>query len=226
MLEVPLLPSLVAVIVTVPATLPVTSPPALTVATVGLLLDQDTARPVSGVPFASLGVAVSCTVPPATTLPVAGLTVTVATGTGGTVVTVIAAVPLCPSLVAVIVAAPAARAVTSPRSSTLATFALLVDQITARPVREFPLPSSGVAVSCTVCPTRAVAAGGVTTTWTTGGVVPVLSDAGFSHDCTANATAMVAAKSATKRRRSMCPNVIRPASGASRCEGLAGCFDA
>src|SRR5439155_2090323 len=48
----------------------------------------------------------------------------------------------------------------SPRSSTLATFALLVDQITARPVREFPLPSSGVAVSCTVCPTRAVAAGG------------------------------------------------------------------
>src|SRR5207249_2078422 len=116
MAAVPLWPSLVAVIVAEPAAAPVTRPLVLTVATDVLLLDQDTARPVSGVPFASCGVAVSCTVPPATTLPVAGLTVTVATGTGGTVVTVIAAVPLCPSLVAVIVAAPAARAVTSPRS--------------------------------------------------------------------------------------------------------------
>src|SRR2546422_8444985 len=38
----------------------------------GLLLDQDTTRPDSGVPFASLGVATSCTVPPTVRLAVAG----------------------------------------------------------------------------------------------------------------------------------------------------------
>jgi hypothetical protein len=78
----PLCPSLAAVIVAEPATCPVTSPPVLTVATLGLLLAHVTVRPVSGLPFASLGVAVSCTVAPATTLAVAGLTVTDATGVG------------------------------------------------------------------------------------------------------------------------------------------------
>src|SRR3989449_9930198 len=49
----------------------------------GLLLDHVTVRPDSGVPFASLGVATSCTVPPTVRLAVAGVTSTVATGTGG-----------------------------------------------------------------------------------------------------------------------------------------------
>src|SRR5438034_41345 len=104
--EGPLLPSLVAVIVAVPAALPVTSPLAVTVATAVLLLPQLTVRPDNGLPLASFGVAVSCTVWPTCTDAVLGLTVTDATGT---VLTVIAAVPLCPSLVAVIVAAPAVR---------------------------------------------------------------------------------------------------------------------
>jgi len=60
----PLLPSLVAVIVAEPPAFPVTSPLELTDATALLLEDQVTTRPVSGVPLASLGVALSCTVCP------------------------------------------------------------------------------------------------------------------------------------------------------------------
>src|SRR3989449_3632690 len=96
---VPLWPSLAAVIVAAPALTPVTRPLADTVATAVLPLDQLTVRPVSGLPFASFGVAASCTVCPTNTLAVVGLTATEATGT---LVTVIAAVPLWPSLAAVI----------------------------------------------------------------------------------------------------------------------------
>ena len=68
-------------IVADPATTPVTRPLPFTVATAMLLLAQVTTRPASGVPLASLGVAVSCTVCPTGTLADAGLTVTEATGT-------------------------------------------------------------------------------------------------------------------------------------------------
>src|SRR5882724_4256341 len=146
----PLCPSLVAVIVAEPAAAPVTRPLELTVATEVLLLDQDTARPDSGVPFASFGVAVSCTAPFTCTDAVAGLTLTDATAT---LVTVMLALPLCPSLVAVIVAEPVANAVTSPLPSTLATLDWLDDHSTARPESALPAASSGVPVSCTVCPT-------------------------------------------------------------------------
>src|SRR2546428_8379183 len=82
MADAPLFPSLVAVIVAVPAVFPVTSPLALTVATVALLLAQLTVRPDSRLPLASLGVAVSCTVWPTCTDAVAGVTLT-ASGQGG-----------------------------------------------------------------------------------------------------------------------------------------------
>src|SRR5882762_1414390 len=85
MLAVPLWPSLVAVMVTDPATTPVTSPLLVTVATLLLLDDQLIARPVNGLPLASLGVAVSCTVCPWSTLADVGVTVTEATGTVGTI---------------------------------------------------------------------------------------------------------------------------------------------
>src|SRR5947199_10544895 len=91
--DVPVLPSDVAVIVAEPAVTPLTSPLPFTVATVVLLLDQVTPRPDNGLPLASLGVAVSCTVCPATTLAGDGLTVTEATGM---FVTVMVAVPFCP----------------------------------------------------------------------------------------------------------------------------------
>ena len=50
-------PSLVAAIVAVPAALPVTTPPGLTVATASLLDVQTTIRSVTTVPLASLTVA-------------------------------------------------------------------------------------------------------------------------------------------------------------------------
>src|SRR6266516_4470546 len=168
---VPLLPSLVAVIVAGPAALPVTTPLALTVASAVLLLAQVTVRPLSGFPFASFGVAVSCTVWPTCTDAVAGLTVTAATGT---VLTVIVAEPLCPSEVAVIVAAPAATAVTSPLALTVATAVLPLDQVIVRPGSELPFASCGVAVSCTVWPTCTDAVAGFTVTDATGTVLTVI----------------------------------------------------
>jgi len=167
MLAVPLCPSLVAVIVAEPAAPPLTSPVPLTVATDVLLLAQVTTRPASGLPLASFGVAVSCTVCPADTEADAGLTVTELTGTG-TLDTVMLEVPLCPSLVAVIVAEPAVPPVTSPLPSTPATDVLLLDQVTARPVSGFPFASFGVAVSWTVRPTCTVADAGLTVTELTG----------------------------------------------------------
>ena len=81
---------------------------------------------------------------PTVTVAAAGLIVTEATGT---LVTVRADVPLCPSLVAVIVAEPAATPVTRPLADTVATAALLVSHVTARPVRAVPFASVGVAVN-------------------------------------------------------------------------------
>src|SRR5258705_3987205 len=159
---VPLLPSVVAVIVTGPPTaLPVPRPLASPVATAASLLAHVTGRPVSALPFASFGVAVSWTVAFICTLGVAGVTSTDATGTCETV---IAAVPFLPSLVAVIVTGPAAFAVTRPFASTVATVALLVCHVTTRPVSGVPAASFGVAVSCTGAPTTTLADGGLTST--------------------------------------------------------------
>ena len=143
--DVPLFPSLVAVIVAEPVATAVTRPFASTVATPGALVVQSIARPESGFPLASSGVAVSCWVPPTETVAELGLTATDATGTG---FTVIADVPLFPSLVAVIVAEPGATAVTRPFASTVATPSALVVQLIVRPESGLPFASSGVAVSC------------------------------------------------------------------------------
>src|SRR6266480_6741694 len=163
--DVPVLPSDVAVMVAEPAVTPLTSPLPFTVATAVLLLDQVTTRPDNGLPFASLGVAVSCTVNPTATLAGDGVTVTEATGAS---VTVTSDVPLCPSLVAVIVAVPAPTPVTSPLPFTRATAVLLLDQVTTRPLSGFPLASFGVAVSCTVAPCCTLAGDGLTVTDATG----------------------------------------------------------
>src|SRR6266404_6454904 len=162
---VPLCPSLVAVIVTAPTPSPVTSPVPLTAATPGALLDQVRTRPLSGLPRASFGVAVSCTVAPTTKLTIAGATVTEATGT---FVTVTADVALFPSVVAVIVAEPAATPVTNPLAETVAAATLLVAHVTARPLRAVPFASCGVAVSWVVAPAVRLAAAGLTVTDATG----------------------------------------------------------
>src|SRR4051812_14547962 len=108
----PLWPSLVAVIVVLPAPTDVTRPFVSTVAAVVLLETHVTVRPVSTLPFASVVVAVSWRlgVMPSTKLAVAGVTVTFAIGTGSTVITGVEA-ELTDSEVAVIVAVPTATAV-------------------------------------------------------------------------------------------------------------------
>src|SRR6266540_3511216 len=89
-------------------------------------------------------------------------------GGGNAALTVTLAVPLFPSLVPVITAVPAATPRASPLPDTVATPGALVAQLTLRPVREVPLVSFGVAVSCTVCPTATLAVAGLTATDATG----------------------------------------------------------
>ena len=84
--EVPLFPSLVAVIVVEPAAIAVTNPLPFTVATAVLLDAHVIVRPASTLPPASLSVAASCVVCPTAILTVAGLTVTDATGATSLVV--------------------------------------------------------------------------------------------------------------------------------------------
>src|SRR5207244_1893268 len=173
MLDVPFWPSLVAVIIADPAALALTIPEPLTVASVVLFEAHVTTRPVSGLPFASLGVAVSCVVWPTGRVADAGLTVNEATGTD---VTVTVAAPLCPSLVAVTVAEPPARAVTSPLPLTLAIVVSLEDQVTTRPDKGFPFASRGVAVSCPVWPVCRLRDVGLTVTDATGTVETAMLD--------------------------------------------------
>jgi len=149
MVEVPFLPSLVAVIVADPAAAPATSPLPFTAATLVFELPHVTVRPVNAPPLASLGVAVNCTVCPTWMPADGGVTLTDATGTGA-LVTVMEDEPLCPSLVAVIVADPTAAPVTRPLGLTPATVALSLVQATARPPSAVPFASRGVAVNCTV----------------------------------------------------------------------------
>src|SRR5207248_11673702 len=87
-----------------------------------------------------------------------------------------AAVPLCPSLVAVIVAEPAATPDTKPLAETVAAAALLVAQVTTRPLRAVPFPSFGVAVNWVVVPTVTPAAAGLTVTEATGTLVTVMAE--------------------------------------------------
>jgi hypothetical protein len=162
---VPLFPSLVAVITAVPGATAATRPVGDTVATDGASELHTTARSVSALSPASLSVAESCAVEPATTSDVAGVTITVATGIG---LTVIVAPPVLPSLVAVICAEPVASAVTTPLKETVATLVLSEDHVTMRPVSTLLLASTVVAVSCSVPPTIRFAVAGLTVTVATG----------------------------------------------------------
>jgi hypothetical protein len=164
-LAVALFPSLVAVMVAVPAPVAVTRPPELTVAMALLELDQETARPVNTLPFASRVLADNCTVPPTWRFAVAGATVTVATGASATVTL---AVPVCPSLDAVMVTVPALAPVTKPLELTVAIAVLELDQETARPVNTLPLASRVLADNCTVPPNWRFAVAGDTDTDATG----------------------------------------------------------
>src|SRR5258708_2610249 len=126
--------------------MPITRPLPLTVASVVLLLDQVTTRPVRVVPAESFVVAASCGVAP----------------------TVIVALPLLPSLVAVMAVAPAATPVATPVALTVANPVLPDVQAIVRPVKVLPAESRSVAVNVAVPPTALVAVEGVTVTEATG----------------------------------------------------------
>src|SRR3989454_10861708 len=97
--------------VAVPAASPTTKPLPFTAAIDGALLAQVTVRPVSALPLASFGVAVSCAVPFVGIVAGLGVPSTEATGRG---VTDTIALPLLPSPVAGIGADPAAIPCSSP----------------------------------------------------------------------------------------------------------------
>jgi hypothetical protein len=191
---VPLFPSIVATIVADPSATAVTSPVPAIVAMEGALVDQVMARPTSVFPLASLAVAVNWCVLRGARLAVYGDTETEATGTG---VTVIVAVADLVSLVAVIVALPAATPVTRPVALTLATAAMLDDQVGVRPVRVFPAASSVVAVSCWAPPTVIVAVDGLTVTLDTSTVTVTCAEA----DAAPDVAVMVAVPFATAATR-------------------------
>lgn len=142
-------PSLVAVIVAVPADTPVTTPALVTVATAVWLLDQDTTLPLNALPAASLVTAVSCVVWPIVTEAVDGETVTLATATGTTVTL---DQPSTPSMLAKITALPALTALTSPEFRTSATLGVLLVHTTVRPVSGWPVALNACAVSMSVRP--------------------------------------------------------------------------
>jgi len=149
--DAPVFVSPVAVIVTgPPAATPVTRPFASTVAVAVLLELHVTMRSVSTLLLASRKVAVSCCVPPTTTLAGVGVTVTVATGIG---VTVITTLPVFPPADATIVVEPGLTAASRPVELIDAIVASELDQVTTRFERTCPSPAVSVAVNCSDSPT-------------------------------------------------------------------------
>ena len=152
----------VAVISTSPVPTPVANPASSTTATaVSLDAHENSSTPATTWPFASVASAAKRSVSPATSVSAAGETATVLTSWA----TITVAVPDADPAVAVIVAVPLPAAVTSPWASTVATAALLLDQVTAAPAITCPFWSRTSAESCTVAP-RAVSwvVAGVTAT--------------------------------------------------------------
>jgi len=156
--DVPVFPSLVAVIVVAPMATPVTSPVASTVATASFADDHVTVRPTSGFPAASSGCAWRCTVTPTWIAALGGLTVTDAT-LGG--ITVMVEKPEFPLTLAAIRTTPTAMPVTTPALDTVATCAFSVFQNTLEPDTVLPFT---FAVSVALAPSAMESVGGETVT--------------------------------------------------------------
>jgi hypothetical protein len=141
--EVPVFPSLVAVIVALPSATAVTKSLVETLAIAGASDDHVTVRPFKTLLSASRVSAASWRLAPMTTFADGGLTITAATAG----ITVSIALPVWPPLVARICAEPAATAVTTPVIETVATEVLSELQVMVRPVSALPLASRRVAVA-------------------------------------------------------------------------------
>lgn len=149
-IAVPDLPSLVAVMVAVPVATAVTSPLVLTRALAESDVAHVTTRPATACPLPSSVDAPNCWVAPMASVTAAGVTDTLATGTG---ITVSEAWPVRPLAVAMIDTCPAAIAVTTPASLTVAIEEEPVDQVTAPVAIAAPFWSRPAALADVVCPT-------------------------------------------------------------------------
>jgi len=149
--------AVVAVMLTLPGTTPLTTPVVLTLATAESLEDHDT---VFVVAFAGVTLAVNAVVTPTGILTEAGVRATPVTGIGVTVTDELAVLPLS-ALVAVILAVPGFTPATTPALLTVATAVLLEDHDTAGFVA-----SAGVtlAVNEVVVPTGTLTDAGITAT--------------------------------------------------------------
>ncbi|HWG32978.1 MAG TPA: hypothetical protein VN650_02330 [Gemmatimonadaceae bacterium] len=136
MIADPATPSLVAVMVALPAETPVTTPAESTVATPGFELLHATPRSVNALPLASATATIANVLTPTPIAVDASVTFTKATGAAAT--TWRLADPETFPLTAVIVADPAATPVTIPELLTAATFEFVLDQFTRLPLRVWP----------------------------------------------------------------------------------------
>ncbi len=157
MAAAPTLPSLVAVMLTVPVANAVISPLASTATTAGFSLAQTTGR-LRTLPSGSRRAAVSCAVSPMSSVTTAGSMVTPST----TARTAIPARPETPSLVALMTAVPRDTPVTTPVADTSATAGLLDCHATVRSVSVSPQWQVAVTANWTDCPTMVVSTSGVT----------------------------------------------------------------
>jgi hypothetical protein len=151
----PVFPSLVAVIVAVPAETPVTVPFVLTDATWLELLAQITVLPVRTLREASYATAFRVTVPLTVTLALAGAIATDATATGTTATGTTAD---CPPELAATCVFPTPVPVTTPADDTVATVVSALDQNTVAPGTVWPAGSCTCACSAICVPS--VTAGG------------------------------------------------------------------
>jgi len=160
----------VAVIVTVPALMPVTTPVLLTVATPEFDVDQFTALLAAS---AGATVAVSVVVPPTTTDADDGVTVTDDTGIGSTVTDAEPDFSEPSVAVAVIVTDPTALPVTTPVALTVATAVFDEAHVT---VLFVAVAGNTVAVSVVDAPMMTDTDSGLTTTDVTGCVTAAVGD--------------------------------------------------
>jgi hypothetical protein len=164
-------PPATAVTVADPIARPVTTPVVDTSKMRSSEVDHDTERPVSALPFASLGTAVSCIEPPILVIAVLVVWSSRVAIAAGRTVTVVEpdTSPMEADTVVDRVRGPEyVDAVTVPVASTIATAGSEVDHTTERSVNVLPDPSSNIALKLCRCPTTTCSALGVTVICVTG----------------------------------------------------------
>jgi hypothetical protein len=165
-------PPLVAVMITVPATIACTIPVPDTVAVPLFDDDQDIVAPLTGLPAESMADAASWLVCPTLSLRLAGVTTTDATVGGAGALTVTAAVAETPPPETVIVAVPCLTSVTVP-ADTVAIAELDELHVSVTPLTVLPEAASGTAESCAVFPGTPVTVVGESAIAETGGALTV-----------------------------------------------------